>query len=58
MNNTIEYDLGNDPSLLILDDDEPFTRTLGRAMERRGFKQNTLSVKRFDTWYIPPAMPS
>ncbi len=37
MNNLIEYNLGNDPSLLILDDDEPFTRTLGRAMERRGF---------------------
>ena len=30
MNNIIEYDLGNDPSLLILDDDEPFTRTFGR----------------------------
>lgn len=30
-------DLGADTSLLILDDDEPFTRTLGRAMERRGF---------------------
>ena len=31
MNNLIEYNLGNDPSLLILDDDEPFTRTLGRG---------------------------
>ena len=46
MNNIIDYNLGNDPSLLILDDDEPFTRTLGRAMERRGFEVKTLlSVK-------------
>ena len=38
--------LGIDPSLLILDNDLPFTRTLGRAMERRGFNVKTLlSVK-------------
>jgi two-component system response regulator RegA len=30
-------DLGADRSLLILDDDEPFLRRLGRAMEKRGF---------------------
>ena len=34
MMNALDYNLGTDPSLLILDDDEPFTRTLGRAMER------------------------
>ncbi len=30
-------DIGGDPSLLILDDDEPFLRRLARAMEKRGF---------------------
>ena len=31
-------DLGPDPSLLLVDDDEAFLRRLGRAMERRGFE--------------------
>ena len=31
-------DIGPDRSLLILDDDEPFLRRLGRAMEKRGFE--------------------
>jgi two-component system, response regulator RegA len=31
-------DLGPDPSLLLVDDDEAFLRRLGRAMERRGFQ--------------------
>jgi len=30
-------DLGPDPSLLLVDDDEAFLKRLGRAMERRGF---------------------
>ena len=30
-------DIGNDPSLLLLDDDAPFLRRLARAMEKRGF---------------------
>jgi len=29
--------IGDDPSLLILDDDAPFRQRLARAMERRGF---------------------
>ena len=33
-----EDDFGPDRSLLILDDDEPFRRSLGRAMEKRGFE--------------------
>lgn len=32
-----EYDLPNDASLLILDDDGPFRTRLGRALEQRGF---------------------
>ena len=32
-----KYDLGADPSLLLVDDDEPFVRRLSRAMEKRGF---------------------
>lgn len=31
-------DIGEDNSLLVLDDDEPFRRRLARAMERRGFE--------------------
>lgn len=31
-------DLGSDPSLLLVDDDDAFLRRLGRAMERRGFR--------------------
>ncbi|GFE64779.1 ActR/PrrA/RegA family redox response regulator transcription factor [Litoreibacter roseus] len=30
-------DIGEDTSLLIVDDDEPFLRRLARAMEKRGF---------------------
>ena len=32
------HDLGEDRSLLIVDDDEPFLRRLARAMEKRGFE--------------------
>ncbi|MBB5517810.1 ActR/PrrA/RegA family redox response regulator transcription factor [Amphiplicatus metriothermophilus] len=31
-------ELGDDPTLLIVDDDEPFRLRLGRAMEKRGFQ--------------------
>ena len=31
-------DIGDDKSLLLLDDDEPFLRRLARAMEKRGFE--------------------
>ncbi|SNT22708.1 ActR/PrrA/RegA family redox response regulator transcription factor [Tropicimonas sediminicola] len=31
-------DIGEDRSLLIVDDDEPFLRRLARAMEKRGFE--------------------
>ena len=34
-------DLGNDPSLLLVDDDEVFLKRLARAMERRGFVTRT-----------------
>jgi two-component system response regulator RegA len=30
-------DIGQDKSLLLVDDDEPFLRRLERAMEKRGF---------------------
>lgn len=35
-------DIGPDRSLLILDDDESFRRSLGRAMEKRGFEVVTV----------------
>ncbi|WP_347267064.1 ActR/PrrA/RegA family redox response regulator transcription factor [Paracoccus sp. (in: a-proteobacteria)] len=34
---TEEYDIGKDPSLLLVDDDEIFLTRLARAMEKRGF---------------------
>ena len=34
-------DIGDDKSLLLVDDDEPFVRRLARAMERRGFEPET-----------------
>jgi two-component system response regulator RegA len=34
-------DIGDDPSLLLVDDDEPFLRRLARAMEKRGFVPET-----------------
>jgi two-component system, response regulator RegA len=34
-------DLGADPSLLLIDDDEPFVKRLAKAMEKRGFIPDT-----------------
>jgi len=31
-------EIGEDNSLLLVDDDEPFVRRLARAMEKRGFE--------------------
>ena len=36
-----QVDLGPDPSLLLVDDDEPFLRRLAKAMEKRGFSVET-----------------
>ncbi len=38
MTDTGKPDLGNDKSLLLVDDDEPFLKRLARAMEKRGFE--------------------
>ena len=34
-------DIGEDKSLLLIDDDEPFLRRLAKAMEKRGFAVET-----------------
>ena len=34
-------DIGEDKSLLLVDDDEPFLRRLAKAMEKRGFEVET-----------------
>ena len=34
-------EIGSDPSLLLVDDDDPFLRRLARAMEKRGFSVET-----------------
>lgn len=39
-----EYALPSDASLMILDDDGPFRTRLGRALEQRGFKVNTVET--------------
>lgn len=36
-------ELGSDRTLLLVDDDEPFLRSLARAMEKRGFRPETAS---------------
>ena len=41
MADLIEYDLGEDRTLMLLDDDEPFLRRLAKAMEKRGFEVET-----------------
>ena len=41
MDDTGVLDLGPDPSLLLVDDDEPFLKRLARAMEKRGFAVET-----------------
>ena len=33
--------IGNDPTLLLVDDDKPFLQRLARAMESRGFQVTT-----------------
>lgn len=38
MSSTELQDIGEDKSLLLVDDDEPFLRRLVRAMEKRGFE--------------------
>ncbi|MCR8724496.1 ActR/PrrA/RegA family redox response regulator transcription factor [Frigidibacter sp. ROC022] len=51
-------DLGPDPSLLLVDDDEPFLRRLARAMEKRGFAvevANTVAEGRRLAAARPPA---
>jgi len=35
------HEIGEDKSLLLVDDDEPFLRRLARAMEKRGFEPET-----------------
>ena len=42
MSETARRDIGEDNSLLVLDDDEPFRRRLARAMEKRGFAPTAL----------------
>jgi len=41
MSEELSVDLGPDPSLLLVDDDEPFVKRLARAMEKRGFVVET-----------------
>jgi len=41
MPDTEKLDIGEDKSILLLDDDEPFLRRLAKAMEKRGFDVET-----------------
>ncbi len=43
MDQTAQPDIGADPSLLLVDDDEIFLRRLARAMEKRGFSVESAS---------------
>ena len=53
-----QQDLGDDASLLLVDDDEPFLRRLSRAMEKRGFLVDTtltVSIGKEKVEQKPPA---
>ncbi|TVS03782.1 MAG: DNA-binding response regulator [Rhodobacteraceae bacterium] len=41
MPDSVQHDLGPDPTLLLVDDDEVFLKRLARAMEKRGFAVET-----------------
>lgn len=41
MSENVAYELGEDRSILLVDDDEPFLKRLARAMEKRGFEVET-----------------
>ena len=41
MNTEANKNIGEDKSLLLVDDDEPFLRRLAKAMEKRGFEVET-----------------
>jgi len=41
MSENLAVEIGPDPSLLLVDDDEPFVKRLARAMEKRGFAVET-----------------
>jgi len=41
MSNSEMRDIGEDKTLLLVDDDEPFLRRLAKAMEKRGFEVET-----------------
>ena len=41
MPDVAERDLGEDKTLLLVDDDDPFLRRLAKAMEKRGFDVET-----------------
>ena len=41
MSDSTMEDLGEDKSLLLVDDDEPFLKRLAKAMEKRGFEVET-----------------
>ncbi len=41
MPETEPLEIGEDKSILLLDDDEPFLRRLAKAMEKRGFEVET-----------------
>ena len=58
MADLLEYDLGEDRTLMLLDDDEPFLRRLAKAMEKRGFEVETggsVAAGRAITTARPPA---
>ncbi len=43
-NKNSEYDIPEDNSIMVLDDDGPFRNRLGRALEQRGFKVTAIET--------------
>ncbi|MEM8787050.1 MAG: ActR/PrrA/RegA family redox response regulator transcription factor [Pseudomonadota bacterium] len=58
MSERVLKEIGEDNSLLLLDDDEPFLRRLTRAMEKRGFEPTAVQTVREGKQIVATSPPA